>query len=122
MPNLPPRAKAKKVVGSTQDRISKFHTSRNWATIRNYYRELQPICERCKMLNQVTKESTEGLSVHHVVMIARCWHLRRSESNLLTLCIPCHSHFTTLERQGQYDQSEQEGQEVKDYELSHLWQ
>ena len=116
MPNMPPKAKAKKSTGSMQDKVSHFHASRGWGKVRDCYRELQPICERCKSLNQVTQDSTEGLSVHHIVMIARCWHSRRSEGNLLTLCSQCHSHFTTLERAGKYDQSESEGQEVKDYD------
>ena len=113
MPRLPPRAKPKKAIGATQDKASKFHASREWGAIRESYRQIQPICERCKYLKKVTQESTRNLSVHHIIMVARCWELRKQESNFLTLCNKCHSYFSTLERNGQVNKAETEGQEIK---------
>ncbi len=63
----------------------------------------------------MTNASTEKLSVHHIIMVAKRWDLRQSESNLLTLCDACHNgYFTVLERDGKIQQAEQEAQEVKD--------
>jgi len=115
MPRLPPKAKeAKKGAGSAQDKVSGFHASRTWGKVRDSYRQLQPICERCRYMDHVTQESTEGLSVHHIVMIARCWAKRTDEDNLLTLCGVCHSVYSTLERAGKYNEAERQGREVKE--------
>ena len=112
-PNLPPIAKRHKTAQKAQDRVSKFHASRKWGKIRDSYRQLQPICERCRHLGQITKASTEKLSVHHIVMLANDYELRDSEENLLTLCAPCHGHFTVLERSGKAYLAEIQGKEIK---------
>ena len=113
MPNLPPIAKRNKIAQKAQDKVSKFHASRKWGKIRDSYRQWQPICERCRHLGQITKDSTEKLSVHHIVMLAANYELRDSEDNLLTLCAPCHGHFTVLERSGKAYLAEIQGKEIK---------
>ena len=111
MPRLPPAAKRMKAKG--KDESSRYHSSYDWTKRSKSYRQIQPICERCKYLGQLTQESCEKVSVHHIVSIENDSSLMRDEDNFLTLCIPCHSRYTVMENSGNWAQSEQEGQEVK---------
>ncbi len=114
-PNLPPQAKRKAKAQSAQDKVSRFHASRGWGKVRDDYKQKQPICERCRYLNQLDIISTRKLEVHHIISVARCWERRKDESNLLTLCRRCHAgYFTPLERAFKFEQAEHEGQEIKD--------
>ena len=114
MPTLPPKSTLKPHQRAVQDRVSQFHASRIWKKVRNAYRADQPVCERCTFYNDLHHKSCNGLSVHHIEMIAHNWALRCDFNNLLTLCADCHSIYTAMERSGQVDRAIEHGREVKD--------
>ena len=99
MPNNPPRIKPNrynrcKYSESKDDIIY----SAQWKKLRAQYLELNPICERCLYLNELTYESATKLSVHHIYRRNRYPEMAFDEENLLTLCDACHhNYFDELE-------------------------
>ncbi len=65
---------------------SAFYNSRKWRSLRNYYIQMNPLCEQCKREDKVTA----GQCVDHIKPI-RLGGLLLCVSNLQTLCNPCHS-------------------------------
>ena len=110
MPNMPPIAKRKKA-----QKAKDYHKGGEWKRKSKCYRRDHPICERCIYLDQLTQRSCEGLSVHHIVSIENDSTLVYEDSNLLTLCNPCHGRYSAMEREGKHMQVEDEGREVKGY-------
>ena len=67
---------------------SDFYHSKQWRSLRNYYIQMNPLCEACKRRDKVTA----GQVVDHIKPInSGGEHLKLDLSNLQTLCHPCHN-------------------------------
>ena len=113
MPFTPPRAKSLQRTNDS-DTTNKIHQTNQWKEISKTHRTQYPLCQRCQYMGFITRASTEQLSVHHIVSLARNINKCYDADNLLTLCVPCHQEFTDLENAGLYDQAEAEGRVVRD--------
>ncbi len=120
MPNSPPKAQTYKRKSATPQAKEKrspediVRSKARWQHKRAYKLSIHPICQRCAYLKQVTNRSTIRLSVHHIEAMRIAPAKTFDDDNLLTLCIPCHSRFDSLEMRGMYDQAIKEGQEVRE--------
>ena len=65
---------------------SSFYNSRKWRALRNYYIQLNPLCEQCKRKGEVVG----GQCVDHIRPI-RLGGKLTDVSNLQTLCNSCHA-------------------------------
>jgi 5-methylcytosine-specific restriction protein A len=96
MPNLPkakPRHWIKKTPKHTrQVDNSKFYNSKQWRATRNYYIQMNPLCEECKRQEKITS----GYCVDHIIQISRGGH-KTDNSNLQTLCRECHDKKSSAE-------------------------
>lgn len=61
---------------------------RKWRRIRDSYIARYPLCERCKESGRLTPAE----EVHHVKPLSDGG--THTESNLMSLCTPCHSSIT----------------------------
>ena len=57
---------------------------RSWERVRNSYRAMHPVCERCEAYGTVAA----GSLVHHIVPLPE--GVRLDFNNLMTLCRACH--------------------------------
>jgi 5-methylcytosine-specific restriction endonuclease McrA len=64
-------------------------------------------------MGDITRVSTQGLSVHHITPIDQDPTLWDKDTNLLTLCAPCHHMYTELEAAGKHTQSQADGHMVR---------
>ena len=120
MPNLPKRAKALSRRNSSID-TDKVHQSSAWERISKTHRQQYPICQRCDYMGDITKVSTERLSVHHITALSQNINRWDDDNNLLTLCIPCHSIYTHMEDAGEHKQSQADGYMVRDATRKRFW-
>ena len=115
MPNNPPIAKRKSSLSDHGDPRS----STAWKKARAQHREKYPVCQRCVYLGIVDKDSVKRLSVHHIRGLetakdeVELWELLLDPDNLLTLCAPCHKRYDMMELNGQREEAEDEGMEVR---------
>lgn len=74
---------------------SKYYNSKQWKNLRNYYIRRNPLCEIC--LNKGIVKAAE--EVHHIRPFLsgktdeERYKLLTDESNLMSLCIPCHKEI-----------------------------
>lgn len=69
--------------------ITKFRGSSNWKKKSLEIRQLDLfLCLHCKSQG---KYIFNNLEVHHITPIAKNWHLRLDNNNLITLCHDCHT-------------------------------
>jgi len=69
--------------------IDKWRNSKTWRKKSLEIRQLDLfLCLICKDKGFY---NFSNLSVHHIVPIAQNWELRLENSNLITLCIACHT-------------------------------
>ena len=113
MPKNPPIAKLKKPARKSKNDSCDIIYSSRWNQVRNAYRELYPICQRCEYMNIITAKSTQKLSVHHIRGRINRPDLAFDYNNLLTLCTPCHKRFDILERTDKEVEAIQEGEAIK---------
>ena len=75
-----------------QQTTLRYYNTPQWKNLRNRYIKEHPFCEMC-LEKGIVKSAEE---VHHIVPFGtgateeERWNLLTSESNLLSLCIPCH--------------------------------
>jgi 5-methylcytosine-specific restriction enzyme A len=64
----------------------KFYGSAAWQRARKTKLANDPVCQRCQV--------TWARHCHHVIPLDRCTPFERvSQSNLLSLCQPCHNEI-----------------------------
>lgn len=64
---------------------------RAWKRIRDRYIKAHPLCEECKRKGLITAAE----EVHHIIPLSKGG--TSEESNLMSLCTPCHSAITARE-------------------------
>lgn len=64
---------------------------RRWVAIRDLYLSKHPLCERCFEAGRLVPAE----EVHHILPLDQGG--THSDENLMSLCKPCHSHFTLSE-------------------------
>jgi len=64
---------------------------RAWKRIRDRYVAAHPVCERCEEHGKLTPAS----EVHHIKPLSKGGG--NEETNLMSLCTPCHSEITARE-------------------------
>lgn len=65
-----------------------------WQRVRLAHLAAEPLCRFCKRMGRITA-ATE---VDHIVSIREAPHLRLEDSNLRSLCKPCHSRRTARDQ------------------------
>lgn len=73
--------------------IRQFRNSQQWITKRDAIKERdQYLCQACLhcLYGTTQRITTDGLSVHHILPLAKSWELRMEDSNLITLCPEHH--------------------------------
>ncbi len=90
MPKLPDNKRRpwmpKKPKQSRLNPNSDFYHSKQWRSLRNYYIQMNPLCEACKRRDKVTA----GYVIDHIKPINMGGH-KTDISNLQTLCESCHN-------------------------------
>lgn len=61
----------------------------DWRAVRAAHLAEHPTCEQCG--------STDRLEVHHKIAVRKRPDLRLDRSNLVTVCLKCHSRITAVE-------------------------
>lgn len=117
MPNRIPKAKLTQK-RTPKPRYSSYNSndiiySRKWKRVRQDHLSQYPICERCVYYNNVTRVSTEKMSVHHIKSRIKYRSLALDPDNLLTLCEPCHQYYTGLESSGRSSLAEKQANNIK---------
>jgi len=79
-------------------RFSKFYQTKEWKATRNYYIELNPLCEEC-LRNDII---TPGVDIDHIQPLATNYELRLDLNNLQTLCKRCHQQKSANEKKELY--------------------
>ena len=80
-PWLPSKPKQARLTPNTE-----FYSSKQWRSLRNYYMQRNPLCEKCK---RRSNKVVSGQVVDHIISINNGGH-KTDLSNLQTLCTPCH--------------------------------
>ena len=119
-PTSPPRAKSLSRKNSSVD-TNAIHASYEWECISKTHRTQYPICQRCDYMGDITRDSTQCLSVHHITSLAVDLTKWRDDDNLLTLCTRCHHIYTELENAGKHDQSQADGHMVRNATHKRFW-
>lgn len=70
---------------STEEYVS-FYNSKQWRSLRNYYIQMNPLCELC----DAEGYTIPGQCVDHIEPM-RFGGSKTSLDNLQTLCNPCHA-------------------------------
>lgn len=72
------------------NRINKFHWSREWKRKSSEIRGRDIVCKYCLAVDKVIQ--TTSLSVHHIIPLQEKegWDARLEDWNLITLCNMCH--------------------------------
>ena len=120
MPDSPPRAKSLSRRNSSVD-TNKIHSSYAWEKISKTHRVQYPICQRCDYMGDITRDSTQGLSVHHITSLSEDITIWDNSDNLLTLCTRCHHIYTELENAGKHGQSQADGHMVRNATQKRFW-
>lgn len=60
-----------------------------WRKVRDAKLRRDPLCERCEDLGRTRAADL----VHHIVPVEQAPHLRLADSNLQSLCVPCHQQI-----------------------------
>jgi 5-methylcytosine-specific restriction protein A len=68
--------------------INRFRSSKAWQDKRGEIRIRDK--NLCRFCQKNGKYVFSRLSVHHIRPIAKAWHLRLENDNLITLCDVCH--------------------------------
>lgn len=68
----------------------KFYNTKDWKQARLQQLTRQPLCEMC-LLNGITTQATV---VHHIKDTKTNWDDRLTESNLESICKPCHESIS----------------------------
>lgn len=104
MPKAPPihrpfgskRAKVHQPASSAEQRQrEKFYRTARWLRTREAKLRRDPLCQACRYENRLTPAS----HVDHAIPISQGGALT-DDAQLVSLCQPCHSRKTMLERQG----------------------
>src|SRR4051812_16494229 len=66
--------------------IDRIRSSNRWQRLRRLYMAAHPLCERCLSLGITTAAE----QVHHKVPLRIDPSLAFTESNLMSVCRPCH--------------------------------
>ena len=74
-----------------RDPATRKRYGRAWKRIRDRFIKVNPLCEECKRKGKLTKAQ----EVHHILPLARGG--THDESNLMSICTPCHSSITARE-------------------------
>lgn len=79
----------------------KYRSSYNWQKVAKQNKINNPLC--CDPWGNHAKEGTAPFveETHHIQPLATHYHLRAVESNLASLCHPCHDLIEKRERAGQ---------------------
>lgn len=83
-PNRPKNNSRKK----EETYISKFRSTRIWQKKRDEIKKLDKFL--CRTCFEKGTYVWQKLEVHHIRRISKAWHKRLENSNLITLCGPCH--------------------------------
>lgn len=68
--------------------INRFRNTGVWKRKRLEIKERDKfLCQYCLINGKYTFNKLE---VHHIEKISKAWHKRLDNSNLITLCVPCH--------------------------------
>lgn len=68
--------------------ITRFRSTRIWQRKRDEIKTRDKyLCQNCLKNGKYTFQKLE---VHHIRPISKAWHKRLENSNLITLCAPCH--------------------------------
>ncbi len=67
-------------------KYSSFYSSKDWRALRDYKRELNPLCEKC-YAKGIIKDTEE---IHHMVSIEADMSKALELDNLISLCKSCH--------------------------------
>ena len=71
----------------------KFYKSTEWIKKRKEIVDRDNNeCQVCKSKGYATVGQLTALDVHHKVHLEDSWSRRLDDSNLITLCRPCHNH------------------------------
>ncbi len=76
-----------------EGRSDPFYRTALWLRTREAHLAREPLCRKCKVLGRVTP----GRDVDHIVPIAQGGD-RTADTNLQTLCSPCHRGKTAQEQ------------------------
>ncbi|WP_094551422.1 HNH endonuclease [Petroclostridium xylanilyticum] len=71
-----------------RDPATRKRYGRSWKRIRDRYIAAHPLCEECKRKGKITPAE----EVHHILPLSKGG--THAESNLMSLCTPCHSAIT----------------------------
>ena len=85
------KQEAKRYNRYQRDPASKKRYGRAWRCIRDRYIAAHPLCERCQKKGTLTPAE----EVHHSIPLSKGG--THDESNLMSLCKPCHSEITARE-------------------------
>ena len=85
------KLEAKRYNRYQRDPASKKRYGSAWQKIRDLYIAAHPLCERCQKQGTLTPVE----EVHHIVPLSKGG--THDESNLMSLCKPCHSEITARE-------------------------
>lgn len=70
----------------------KFYNTSQWIKLRDWYKQIHPICERC-LENNIIKPTQEIHHIHPLLKtssIEELYEVGLDESNLRALCSDCH--------------------------------
>jgi len=70
----------------TDAQVDTFYRSAAWKRTRQHKLSLNPLCETCKLSNEIVK----AVIVHHSLPIRKYWDLRFDMRYLFSLCESCH--------------------------------
>ena len=79
-------------VSRSSDEYVSFYNSKQWRSLRAYYRQMFPLCELCDKAGY----TIEGQCVDHIIPM-RLGGSQTNLSNLQTLCNSCHATKTGRE-------------------------
>jgi 5-methylcytosine-specific restriction enzyme A len=82
---------------TTDENILSFYSSKKWRSLRNYYFQMNPLCELCLENDYIT----EGKEVDHRIAIQDNGSMT-SINNLQTLCRGCHASKSSREMHARY--------------------
>lgn len=82
------------------ERARKYRSSYNWQQVAAQHKLDNPLC--CDVFGYHAKEGMAPFveQTHHIQPLATHYHIRALESNLASVCIPCHDRLEKLERSG----------------------
>lgn len=97
------KQEAKRYEKYDRDPAVKKRYGRTWKRTRDRYITAHPLCEQCEKKGRITLAE----EVHHINPLSHGG--TNDESNLMSLCTPCHSEITAREggrwkRPGNYPQ------------------